>query len=81
MVSLLSVYYYVFVRVMQSSKWTAMMCACVYGHVAVVEWLLKHGANIDYGDTVVSINSVIYYPYKVNRMRRLIILSTWSAKI
>jgi ankyrin repeat protein len=51
------------------------MWASVNGHVAVVEWLLKHGANIDYQAIDVSINRVIFIIHiSLMACRRLMIL-------
>ena len=33
------------------SKWTALMRACYWGHAAIIELLIRSGANIDLKDT------------------------------
>jgi ankyrin repeat protein len=32
------------------NKWTALMWACIYGHAAIIELLIRSGANIDLKD-------------------------------
>jgi hypothetical protein len=50
-----------------------LLFASAYGYVAVVEWLLKHGANTDYQDTDVSTNRVtFYYPYELDGIASIV---------